>query len=95
MKTEKQEPRPVVALLMVKSFNDVVSMDLKYWQKNCYFMVMVDTATRFCAASTISNTIPSTIIPGIFRTWKSKFGAPKKFLMDNGREFSNNEMIEL
>ncbi|CAB4066653.1 unnamed protein product [Lepeophtheirus salmonis] len=92
---ENEEPRPVVALPMAKSFNDVVSMDLKYWKKNFYFMVMVDAATRFCAACTISNKIPSNIIQCIFRTWISKFGALKKFLMDNGREFSNNEMIGL
>ncbi|CAB4057663.1 unnamed protein product [Lepeophtheirus salmonis] len=56
---------------------------------------MVDAGTRFCAACTISNKIQSTITQGTFRTWISKFGPTKKFVMDNGREFCYNEMIEL
>ena len=56
---------------------------------------MVDMATRFCTATVINNKLPSTIIKGLFVSWIVIFGAPKKFLMDNGLEFNNEELRAL
>ena len=94
LKNKKPSPRPVVCLPLAKRFNEMVGMDLKKWGDS-YFLVMVDIATRYCAACVIRNKLPSTIIKAIFVTWITIFGAPEKFLTDNGGEFVNQEMRDL
>ena len=69
-------------------------MDLKAWG-NYHFLVLVDVATRFCAARVIRNKEPSTIMKGIFLSWITHFGAPKEIFSDNGGEFNNEEMKAL
>ena len=93
-KFKKPVPRPVVCLPMAQRFNEVVSMDLKA-RSNGYFLVMVDMATRYCAATFIRNKQASTIIKSLFLTWISTFGPPLKFFSDNGREWNNSELREL
>ena len=87
-KFKKTPPRPVVGFPVGKVFNEAVGMDLKVWG-NCYFIVMVDLATRYCVASVIANKKPETIIKEVITQWISRFGAPQKVLTDNGREFNN------
>ncbi|CAL4122709.1 unnamed protein product, partial [Meganyctiphanes norvegica] len=91
---QRPPPRPVVCIPMATEFNEAVSMDLKIYGKY-YFLVIVDMATRFCAATVVQNKCPSTIITGLFTSWITTFGAPKKILTDNGREFNNSEMRAL
>ena len=91
---KKARPRPVVSLPMASRFNEAVAMDLKAWGRH-YFLVLVDLATRFCTATVIGDKSAATIIKGVFRSWIGVFGAPKKFLSDNGCEFNNAEMREL
>ena len=91
---KKARPSPIVSMPMASKFNELVAMDLKICGK-CYFLVLVDHATRFCSAIVINNKRPETIIKGIFLSWISFFGAPSKFLSDNGGEFNNCEMREL
>ena len=93
-KFKKPSSRPVVCLPMAKEFNETVSMDLKVW-KQCYFLVIVDLATRFCTATVVNNKQPSTIIKGLFVSWITIFGAPKRILTDGGGEFNNAEMRAL
>ena len=90
-KFRKPCPRPVVSVPMATKFNETVSMDLKVWGKR-YFIVIVDLATRFCASAVIDDKKPRTILKALFLSWISFFGAPKKLLSDNGREFDNSEM---
>ena len=94
VKFKKPSPRPIVCMPMASEFNETVAMDLKVWGKH-YFLVMVDLATRFCTASVINNKVPATIIKNLFISWITIFGAPKKILSDNGREFNNAEMRAL
>ena len=75
-------------------FNDVISMDLKVWG-NCYFLVIVDLATRYCTATVIRDKCANTIIKALFLKWIVTFGAPRKILTDNGCEFNNSEMRTL
>ena len=89
---KKPRPRPVVAMNMGKTFNDAVAMDLKVWQPNVYFLVMVDIATRFCSAVVINNKSADTVIRELFIHWITMFGAPRKLLSDNGGEFNNETM---
>lgn len=91
---KKTRPRPVVSLPMASRFNEVVAMDLKAWGRY-YFLVLVDLATRYCTAKVIADKSAGTIIKGVFQSWIMVFGAPKKFLTDNGCEFNNAGMRDL
>ena len=93
-KFSKTAPRPVVSLPMASKFNETVSMDLKMYEGK-YFLVMVDLATRYCAASLIDNKKPMTVIRAIFLRWISIFGCARKFLTDNGGEFNNQEFQDM
>ena len=93
-KLKKPASRPIVSMPIASVFNDTISMDLKIWGDK-YFLVIVDVATRFCTASVINNKFPSTIISNLFRYWIVLFGAPRKILTDNGREFNNEELRSL
>ena len=88
----KAPPRPAVSLPLAYHFNDTVAMDLKYWDRGWYFLVLVDLATRFCSACVIRDKKPDTIIKAIFKYWITIFGTPKRFLSDNGCEFNNETM---
>lgn len=85
IKFNKPVSRPVVSLPMANHFNDVVSMDLKFY-KSKYFLVMVDLATRYCAACVISDKKPDTIVRALFTKWISVFGAMKQVFHDNAGE---------
>ena len=91
---KRAQPRPIVSISLAKTFNETLSMDLKFWGKYT-FLVIVDNATRFCTATVINNRLPSTIIKGFFVSWIAIFGAPSKIITDNGGEFNNNEMRAL
>ena len=94
IKYKRPTPRPVVSVQMAEKFNEVIAMDLKQVRQHLV-LVIVDLATRYCAASVIPNKSARTVIGSIFRNWISLFGAPKKLLSDNGLEFNNNDMREL
>ena len=91
IKYRKSFNRPVVCMPLASEFNEMIGIDLKVWGKQ-YFLVIVDIATRFCAACVIDDKTPSTIVRGLFLTWVATFGPPKKLISDNGGEFSNSEM---
>ena len=94
VKYRKPHARPVVSLPLATVFNQVVAVDLKIWNK-LYFFVMIDLATRFCAACVITDKKPSTIIRNLFSSWICIFGSPKSILSDNGCEFNNAEVRDL
>ena len=93
-KFRKPAPRPVVSIPLATKLNETVAIDLKIWGKY-YFLVLVDVATRFCAARVIRNKEASTIIKGIFLSWITHFGAPQQIFSDNGGEFNNAELKAL
>ena len=95
LRNKRPSPRPVVCLPLAQRFNEMVGMDLKYWNESSYFLVMVDIGTRYCAAYVVKDKKPNTIINAIFVTWITIFGAPQKFISDNGGEFVNQEMRDL
>ena len=94
-KLRKPTPRPIVSIPLAYKFNETISVDLKVWKVNLYFLVIVDIATRYCSAIVIRDKNPKTIIKGLFLTWISHFGAPRKLLSDNGGEFNNVDMRQL
>ena len=90
MRYKRKPSTPVVSMPLARSFNDVIAMDLKCYEK-VYFLVIVDLFTRYCSAMVIPNKMSATVISGIFRCWITFFGSPKKILSDNGREFNSEE----
>ena len=95
LKHKRPSPRPSVCLPLASRFNELLGIDLKKFNNNTYFLVMVDIATRYCQAHVIHNKEPTTIIKGLFVSWITIFGAPQKIISDNGGEFCNGEVREL
>ena len=87
-------PRPVVGLSLGHEFNDCVAMDLKKYGEYHLFH-MIDHVTRLSACAVIKDKKPETIIKELFRIWIGVYGTPKRFLSDNGGEFSNGKFREL
>ena len=81
----------MVCIPLATVFNEMVASDLKFLDRYC-FIVFVDLATRYCAAQVICNKKPETIISAFLDKWISVFGAPRKLLTDNGREYNNPEL---
>ena len=84
----KPPPRPVVGFPMATRFGQCVAMDLKAFG-NVHLLHLIDHATRFSAGAVIRTKKAETVMKELFRVWISVFGAPDKFLSDNGGEFNN------
>ena len=91
---KKPPPRPTVGLPLAAEFQDVVAMDLKQYNGK-QILHLVDICTKLSAASFIPNKNKETIVEALFRIWLAVYGAPKKFLSDNGGEFANSEFLSL
>ena len=89
--------KPAVAMPLATDFNQVVTMDLKIWDKNKhqYILYLIDAFTRYTVATVITRKTPDQVINAIFEKWIQYFGTMDKILTDNGGEFSNAEMLEV
>ena len=87
-------PKPVVAMPLATSFNEVVALDLKMFEGQ-WILHLIDHLSRFSAACFVSSKKPQEIIEGIIKVWISVFGPPSKFLTNNGGEFVNQSFMEL
>ena len=96
LKRKRPPLRPVVGLPLANVFNKVVCMDLKeHIHHKTWLLHIIDSATKYLAACLISSKHQDVIISSIFRIWFSYFGFPRKFLTDNGGEFSNDRFREM
>src|SRR5678815_691114 len=86
--------RPIVGLPLGRVCNEVVCMDLGELDGE-KFLVMIDSATRYCQASWVKSKKPEEITKRIMEKWISLFGAPKELFSDSGLEFSNEEMKKM
>ena len=91
---QKPPPRPVVGLPMATKFLETVAMDLKFYHGKI-ILHLIDMCTRLSAATMIRNKHPDSIVKALFQIWISVYGSTERFLMDNGGEFANNEVINL
>ena len=66
---------PVVTSFMSETFNDVVAMDLKEVD-GILLLHLIDTATRYSAASVIDSKHAQVIVDGVFLIWIARFGSP-------------------
>ena len=87
--------RPVVGLPTAHQFNEVVAMDLKVFKTGLYFLHLIDHATRYSQGVVIRDKRKETIVQGLITNWVQLFGAPGKFLSDNGGEFFNEELARI
>ena len=71
-------------------------MDLKEIEKGkLWILHLVDSATRYTAATLINTKKKEVVVKKIFQIWMSYFGSPEKFHNDCGGEFENNVMKEM
>ena len=99
-KFKRTPSRPKVGLPMAKEFNECVSIDLKGPMTNkSYILYLVDCFSRLTRGVIIKDKRPSTIVKSKTSCWvlgnSIGPGMPGKFLHDNGREFTNPDMIDL
>ena len=88
--------RPVVGMPLSDKFNQVVCVDLKEFVHNeSWILHLIDSATRYSMACLVFSKQKDEIVENIYRMWIAYFGAPKKFLSDNGGEFSNDRYREM
>ena len=92
---KKTPSRPIVCLPMAKRFNQIVAMDLKKWGNNwiCYF---VDLFSRLTIAKRISRKYPYEVVQAFMSAWLATgYGTPEEILIDNGGEFTADEIKEM
>ena len=71
-------------------------MDLKEFQHNRKWILhLIDTYSRYSAASLITTKNQNEVLRQIYMIWIKYFGTPRKFLSDNGGEFSNDSFREM
>ena len=91
---KKVPPRPIVGLPVATEFQETVAMDLKFYDGKI-LVHLVDHSTWLSASLFIPNKSGDTVSIYTFKIWISVYGAPEKFLTDNGGEFANRKFIEM
>ena len=88
-KFQKSIARPRVSLPKARSFNEIVTLDLKEFGSK-YVLWMNDSFTRLIQGKLINNKKVDMIIQALTDTWCMNVGFPSKgFFADNGGEFAN------
>ena len=96
LKHKRKPLRPCVSEPLSEGFNNTVAMDLKTVVKDkIYILHLICLGTKFSTACVIRNKFATTIIKGVLKIWIQLFGAPKRFITDNGNEFANLEFKTL
>ena len=81
---------------LANKFNQVIAIDLKHFKEGVYFFHLIDLFSRFSLSQVITRKLTSVIVDAVIKMWiASGFGAPRKFLIDNGGEFANNLYKEM
>ena len=95
-RTYRSAPRrPVVGLPIATQFNKCVAMDLKQLGVGTWIFHMVDAATRFSAAVIVRTKQTQEIIKHIYANWIGIFEPPKRYIIDNGCEFSSGHFRDM
>ena len=90
----KRVTRPVVAMNRARDFNEILTIDLKKWDK-CWILHMIDMYSRYTVSVFISRKRPTDVIHAIMSDWISVFGVMGKIHYDNGGEFANEELLQV
>ena len=94
-KFKKTFSRPKSTLPKSTEFNQIVTMDLKFFGKT-QILRLVDSCTRFLKGAVLPNKEAETIVKAVHESWICNFGFPSvRFWADNGKEFANVKLSEL
>ena len=94
-KFKKTFARPKATLPKSTEFNQIVTLDLKFFDKTPVLWI-VDSCTRFIKGVVLKNKEGPTIVKAIHENWICNFGFPSiRFWADNGTEFVNCNLSEL
>ena len=94
-KYKREAPKPRTCLPMADTFNQTVALDLKFLEGKEIILHAIDLLTRFSTAIIIENKTKEVIVSEFLRSWISIFGAPEQTLCDNGREFCNQDFLDM
>ena len=97
-KYKKTPPRPKIAMSKATTSNEVISLDLKEFNKeNKYVLYMVDEFSGYMKGKVINDKKPDTVIKAFNKSWIEEGpGIPSRGTMtDNGGEFKNPEFKEM
>ena len=96
-KNQKGKETPKVSTVRPKSFNEVLTVDLKINIKNGkHILWMIDPFSRYTRGVELKNKTAEEVVNAIENEWFYIIGCPKNRLWgDNGTEFCNKEMKEL
>ena len=91
----KRPPKPVVALSRAKKFNEVLSLDLKFWRGKI-ILYLIDQWSRLTIGVFIKSKNPADVVNAIWTKWiAAGYGRPECIHSDKGGEFSNEEVGEM
>ena len=94
-KFKKTFSRPKTTLPKSTEFNQIVTMDLKFFG-SVPVLWLVDSCTRFIKGTVLKNKEGPTLVKAIHEHWICNFGFPSiRFWADNGTEFVNTNLAEL
>ena len=79
---------------MATSFQECIAMDLKF-NKERILLHLIDHATRLSVSNFVKSKELEVILKAIFKSWIQIYGAPEKFLTDNGGEFANSKFLDM
>ena len=93
---QKTPSRPVVGLPLSDQFNGVVCMDLvELVHCKSWMLHLIDSHTRYSVATVIHTKKDDLVVKEVYLKWIGYFGAPQKFLADNGGGFANERYKEM
>ena len=96
LKHKKKPLRPCVSEPLSEGFNATVAIDLKTFIKDkVYIIHLICMGTRFSMAGVIHSKNADVILKAVLKLWVQYFGPPRRFLSDNGSEFSNDKFREM
>lgn len=80
---------------MASDFNHNVAMDLITYEQGVWLFHLIDLFSRYSVACVRHSKKQAVMIDAVMKTWISYVGKPRRFLADNGGEFSNEEYKEM
>ena len=92
---KKNPPTPIVSLPLATDFNEVVAMDLITVKQGLWIVHLIDMFSRYSVAVSTRTKQSSVISDKIMKSWIAYFGKPRKFIADNGGEFSGVDYTDM
>lgn len=95
IKFKRTPSRPVVCMPMASRFNQIVTLDLKKWG-NEWICYIIDLFSRLTIGRRIQRKFPCEVVQAVMSGWLAVgYGSPEEILIDNGGEFTAEEIKEV